>query len=216
MAFDYIDMLVDTKDEYLTGYFYKVRPITPDDGRITFKYKQLDPNSKVFGTVLSNVRADRATYAIKTNDHCGFNIGGYIVTQNGLIWEITEVITNEQVTGSDDVLRWFKTAKNAECSVRMIQINDLFNPKEIYDKYCEITINTNFRIDDRVNIDVKGYTGVISFNISASKGSITFEVPKGYALTVSLNEYGTGEAMARISIGSNKTVNDTLTIDYKS
>ena len=76
MAMDFIDMLVDTSKEKLTGYFYKRRPRTPEDGRITFKYEQLDPNSRVFDKVLGNVRADRATYAIKTNDHCGFNVGG--------------------------------------------------------------------------------------------------------------------------------------------
>lgn len=141
MAMDYIDMLVDTSNEKLTGYFYKRRPKKPEDGRITFKYEQLDPNSRVFDKVLGNVRADRATYAIKTNDHCGFNVGGYIITQNGLIWEIAEVVTNEQAKGSNDVLRWFRTAKNAECSVRMIQVDDLFNQDESYIDECKVTIS---------------------------------------------------------------------------
>ena len=137
---DFIDFLVDSSDEYLTGTFYKQRPKSKADGGINFTYTQLDPNSKVFGKILGEIRADRASYAIKTNDQCGFNIAGYIVTQNGLIWQITEVVTNEQTKSPNDVLRWFKTAQNAECSMRMIQVDDLYDINSAYDDICNISI----------------------------------------------------------------------------
>lgn len=147
MAMDIVDMFVNTSDEYLTGYFYARRPKTPEDGRVTFKYKQLDPNARVFDTVLGNVRSDSATYAIKTNDHCGFNVGGYIVTQNGLCWTITEVITNEQVDGENAVLRWFTGAKNAECSVRMLQVDSLFAVGNAYYTHCMVTAINDLETD---------------------------------------------------------------------
>ena len=180
MAMDYIDMLVDTSSEKLTGYFYKRRPRTPEDGRITFKYEQLDPNSRVFDKVLGNVRADRATYAIKTNDHCGFNVGGYIITQNGLIWEITEVVTNEQAKGSNDVLRWFRTAKNAECNVRMIQVDDLFVQEESYVDECKVTVALSYplsEIETATINDVTNNEEGIAYTKADNK--ITFYVPKG-------------------------------------
>lgn len=142
MAFDFIDMIVNTGDEYLTGVFYKRRPISNEDGGVTFKYKQLDPNAKVFDKLLGELWKDRATYAIKTNDDCAFNIGGYIQTQNGLFWEITEIISNEEVKGGNEALRWFKTAKNAEISVRMIQVDDLYKLEETYNAQCKITLST--------------------------------------------------------------------------
>lgn len=180
MAMDFIDMLVDTSNEKLTGYFYKRRPKTPEDGRITFKYEQLNPNSRVFDKVLGNVRADSATYAIKTNDHCGFNVGGYIITQNGLIWEITDVVTNEQAKGSNDVLRWFKTAKNADCNVRMIQIDDLFNQEESYVGECKVTVALSGKVSKIETATIKNSTTNESgIEYTKTVNSITFYVPKG-------------------------------------
>lgn len=137
---DFIDMLVNTSDEVLTGYFYKYRPQNAEDGKIAFQYKQLDPNSCVFDKVLGNIRADSARYAIKTNDACGFNIGGYIVTQNGEFWEITEVVTNEEQKTTKNALRWFKRVSNAEISVRMIKINDLYAVESAYLTDCKVII----------------------------------------------------------------------------
>lgn len=105
-----------------------------------FKYKQLDPNSRVFDKVLGEIRADSARYAIKTNDACGFNVGGYIVTQNGEFWEITEVVTNEEEKTTKNALRWFKRVNNAEISVRMIKINDLYSVEDAYLTNCTVTI----------------------------------------------------------------------------
>ena len=123
---DFIDLLIDTSNEFLTGYFYKKRPKSTKDGKITFLYKQLDPNSRVFSSVLGNVRADRETYAIKTNDACGFTVGGYISTQNGKTWIITEVVTNEEAEGANEVLRFFNTAKQSEKSIRLLRVDNLY------------------------------------------------------------------------------------------
>lgn len=138
---DFTDMIVSTFDESLTGYFYKRRPKSHDDGAITFQYKQLDPNSRVFDKVLGNIRADSARYAISTNDDCGFNVGGYIVTQNGLFWQITEVVTNEEQKATKNALRWFKRVTNADTSIRMIQVNDLYAVEDVYTTKCKVTIS---------------------------------------------------------------------------
>ena len=137
---DFIDMLVNASDEKLTGYFYAKRPQSADDGKISFQYKQLDPNSRVFDKFLGKIRADSARYAISTNDDCGFNIGGYIVTQNGEFWEITEVVTNEEEKTTKNALHWFKKVSNAETSVRMIKINDLYAVENAYSTDCKVII----------------------------------------------------------------------------
>lgn len=194
MEMDYLDFLVDSTTERLTGYFYKRRPKTKEDGRLPFQYEQLDPNSKVFDKVLGNVRADRATYAIKTNDYSDFNVGGYIITQNGKIWEITEVITNEQVKGNNDALWWFKTAKNVECSVRMIEIDELFNQEESYVDECKITITVESSktavTSAQINI-VKGQQG-IDYTIDGI--DVICYVPKGSAVS--------GKIFCRYELGS--------------
>jgi hypothetical protein len=179
MAMDFLDFLVDSTTERLTGYFYKRRPKTKEDGRIPFQYEQLDPNNKVFDKVLGNVRADRATYAIKTNDYSDFNIGGYIITQNGKIWEITEVITNEQTKNNNDALWWFREAKNVECSVRMIEIDDLTDQEESYSKECKVTIEIDGKATAINKAIVTNITSNESVDYKKDGKQITFYIPKG-------------------------------------
>lgn len=206
MAFDFIDMIVNTGDEYLTGVFYKRRPVSPTDIGVTFKYKQLDPNARVFDKVLGELRKDRETYAIKTNDDCEFNIGGYIQTQNGKAWEITEVIGNEEVEGGNEALRWFKTAKNAEISVRMIQVDDLYGVQDTYDKNCVIYIESDQKILDVVYgtsvnpVPVNGYV----YKHTIKKGTsltltIIFEMGKTKTLTIPASKTILGELKYKVS-----------------
>ena len=209
---DFMDFLVDSTDEYLTGYFYKKRPKNQEDGRVKFNYKQLDPNSRVFGKILGEVRADRATYAIKTNDMCGFNIGGYIVTQNGLIWQITEVITNEESKGSNDVLRWFTTAVNAECSVRMVQIDNLYDVEDTYNKWCDITVNlaTNEKLsystNDAPTVKVEPKA------VATEKGyAYALKVEKGVTVWV---EIAWAQGIKKYTISALHTGKDTLELTY--
>lgn len=208
---DFMDFLVDSTDEYLTGYFYKKRPKSQEDGRIKFNYRQLDPNSRVFGKLLGEVRADRATYAIRTNDMCGFNVGGYIITQNGLIWQITEVITNEESKGSNDALRWFTTAVNAECSVRMVQIDDLFNINEAYDDICEVTITINNDLRKTVRALENGIGEPLDYSVQGL--SYNFEVHKGAFVYISIYYPSTTET-TKHKISSNMTIKETYSVTY--
>ena len=198
MTFDFIDMIVNTGDEFLTGVFYKRRPKAPTDVGVTFKYKQLDPNARVFGKLLGELRKDRATYAIKTNDDCAFNIGGYIQTQNGLVWEITEVIANEEVQGGNEALRWFTKAKNAEISVRMIQVDDLYDINNAYEKNCIIRLKSEKKM---VSVSYGGASETVNgtaHEISLAKGTgttitIAFEDGSSKKVVVSAHKTGVNE-----------------------
>ena len=199
MSFDFIDMIVNTGDEFLTGVFYHRRPVSPMDYGVTFRYKQLDPNSKVFDKVLGELRKDSATYAIKTNDDCKFKVGGYIRTQNDLLWEITTVITNEEVEGGNEALRWFKVAKNSEVSIRMVQVDDVWGIDEAYKGRCNITITSKHRIHsikhDNVEESVDDY-------------SCSYSVLKGKSATFKLY-FGTGEEQ-EYEIPANLTLKDMI------
>lgn len=184
--------LSDTSEETLTGVFYKTRPNYVNDGGITFKYKQLDPNSRVFDKVLSEIRADSARYAIKTNDACGFNIGGYIVTQNGEFWEITEVVTNEEERTTKNALRWFKSVNNAETSIRMIKVNDLYTVDNAYLTTCTVVIA----------LYVNGVEKTIGSAIS-SIGSIRTQGTNEAILTI---EKGTSATVTLVYQGGSKQV----------
>lgn len=185
--------LSDTSEETLTGVFYKTRPNYVNDGGITFKYKQLDPNSRVFDKVLSEIRADSARYAIKTNDACGFNIGGYIVTQNGEFWEITEVVTNEEERTTKNALRWFKRVSNSEISVRMIKISDLYTLESAYLTTCKVVIA----------LYQNGVEKTVS-SASTSNGIIRVSGTNEATLTI---EKGESAIVRLIYAGGSKTVN---------
>ena len=125
---DFLDLLNPKTEYYLTGYYYPYYPSTPEDGRVTFNYKQVNPYSRAFGTVLDNVRLDNETYALKTNEDCGFKIKGFISTQDGAFWSIAEIVHNEQVPGAEEALRFFKTVVQSEYLIRLIRAD---NPWEI-------------------------------------------------------------------------------------
>lgn len=214
---DYIDMLVNSSDKKLTGYFYKRRPKTREDGRITFKYEQLDPNSRVFDKLLDNVRADRAIYAIKTNENISFNVGGYIVTQNGLIWEISEVVTNEQEKGSNEVLRWFTTAKNAECNLRMVQIENLFDYTETLVSECKISLKCNvpiyptYIVVNGQTVDIDSY----DYGYEDDGKTLVFYTPKGSNITVVYAEQGTYSPIRSVHIKSLYTTKNEYSRDVE-
>lgn len=207
MAFDFIDMIVNTSDEYLTGVFYRRRPISRDDGGVTFNYKQLDPNAKVFEKLLGELRKDTVNYAIKTNDDYAFNVGGYIQTQNGLLWEITDIVADEEVKekGGNEVLRWFKTAKNREISIRMIQIDDLFNIQDTYDTKCNINIGSNQFLAAYTLVYLPHDGGfIIPTPIFEDTNFITIPVEKGSSVQITIY-FKNGEEKT-ITVSSDKTV----------
>ena len=212
---DFIDMIVDSSDEFLTGAFYKKRPKYPHDGRITFSYKQYNTNSKIFDTVLGDVRADKATYAISTNDDCDFNVGGYIVTQNGLIWEIVEVVKNEETKANKDVLRWFTKAIDTETNVRMIEIDDLFDQIDTYGKYCDIRIDFNFEPSSiAIRESLRGIELEYEIIANAEGSSVAFKAPKNTALTIEFTRPDKGHKTMQIP--SCKTLENEMVFEYNA
>lgn len=121
---NYLDMLATKDDEYMTGYYYERRPVSPEDGRTTFTYSRLDSYSRVFDTQLGQMRIDRETYSLKTKTNLDWKVKGYISAQNGEFFQIVEVLTNDQPKGSEDVLRLFKTAIQTEYTIRLIKVDN--------------------------------------------------------------------------------------------
>ena len=184
---DFTDFLIDTSDEYLTGYYYPRRPKTQTDGKISFEYKQLDPNSRVFSKVLGNLRVDSATYAISTNDMIGFKVGGYIATQNGLFWTITEVITNEEDDGKNAVLRWFKHAKSAKISIRMKQVDNLYTENDY--ELCSVCLSYSENITSaKITVYETADKIVTDIPYEIIDNELLFSVSKGVMVLVYINE----------------------------
>ncbi len=58
MGSAFLNMLSLKDDEFMTGYYYERRPVSPEDGRAVFRYSRLDPYSRVFDTQLGQMRID--------------------------------------------------------------------------------------------------------------------------------------------------------------
>lgn len=120
----FLDMIAPKDDEFMTGYYYERRPVSPDDGRAIFKYSRLDPYSRVFDTQLGQMRIDRETYSLKTKTNLNWKVKGYISAQNGKFFQIVEILTNEQPKGSEEVLRLFKRAPQTEYTIRLTEVDN--------------------------------------------------------------------------------------------
>lgn len=123
-----LDFLTPKDDEYMTGYYYERRPVAPEDGCVKFRYSRLDPYARTFDTVLGQMRLDRETYSLKTRSALDWKVKGYVSTQNGLFFQITEILTDTQPKGTEETLRLFKKAPETEYTIRMVKAD---NPWEL-------------------------------------------------------------------------------------
>lgn len=120
----FLEMIAPKDDQFMTGYYYERRPVSPEDGRKVFRYSRLDPYSRVFDTELGQMRLDRSTYSLKTKSNLDWKVNGYISTQDGNFFQIEEVSENNQPKGSEEVLRLFKRAVLSEYTIRLIKVDN--------------------------------------------------------------------------------------------
>ena len=124
MGSAYLNFMTPKDDGFMTGYYYERRPVSPDDGRQKFRYSRLDPYSRVFDTTIGRLRIDRETYSLKTHQNLNWKVKGYISAQNGKFFQIVEVLEDEQVRGSEEVLRLFKRAPETEYTIRLVRVDN--------------------------------------------------------------------------------------------
>ena len=111
------------KTDYpLTGAYYLRRPLTTNDVAETFNYKPIDPRAKRYGQIISNLKTDEQSFSIETNTQCKFKIGGYIITQDGGMWQITETLTKTQE--DIEALRLFKDNAKTVNIIRLIAVDN--------------------------------------------------------------------------------------------
>lgn len=115
-------------EEFLTGVFYKSYPNTTADYGEEFTYTIVDPTSREYRSLITNLQGDGATLTIKTRKDCGFVINSLVRTQDGLLWQVISVSTNPQVNEGKESLRLFKSSIQTERIIRLIEIE---NPMEI-------------------------------------------------------------------------------------
>ena len=119
---DFLDLVQKRDNEVFNGKYFKDRPKTPLDMAQLFKYDVVDPNDKSYAKVLDNLQADRGTHAIKTNTYCGFKVNGYVITHDGLLWQVASV--TKTPSKNKQAYRYLTRAVGEEFLVRLLEVQN--------------------------------------------------------------------------------------------
>ena len=121
---DFLDFLQIKDEEVLTGTYYKRRPLTLADGGDVFQYDIVDESDTSYSNILNNLQTEKSVQTIKTNDVCGFKVKGYVVTQDGLFWQITGILKKMVKPENKQALRILKQTIETEYILRLIEVDN--------------------------------------------------------------------------------------------
>lgn len=112
------------KDEAFvyTGNFYFRKPKTPQDRAIGFTYDIVEDLTKARENVLNSLETANERLAIKTIASINFAVGSYVTTQDGKLWEITE-INDKPIEEYKQASRFFKNSRQ-ETTLRLLRIDN--------------------------------------------------------------------------------------------
>ena len=105
----------------MTATYYARRPVLTSDIGVKFRYKKVDPRRYTFEQPLQNVYTDGSVTAIRTNADLPFKIAGYVVTQDGALWQIAEIENHED---NSAVHLDFKNCIDDEVVLRLISVEN--------------------------------------------------------------------------------------------
>ena len=70
------------------------------------------------------MRIDKSTYSLKTKTPLEWKVNGYVSTQDGEFFQITEIITDGQTRENEEALRLFKKALGREYTIRLLRVDN--------------------------------------------------------------------------------------------
>ncbi len=137
-----MDLLDILKGKFYTTHFgkyyhYLPAPViptnTPDviydlEAPFLFDYEYVDPTAWSYKQLIGNlVEKDGANCTIKTTDALNFKTGGYVITQDGKLYQVTS-ITRDEKTANKEAARLSIIPLNTEYVLRLQEIE---NPWEL-------------------------------------------------------------------------------------
>lgn len=125
---DFLDFLQIKDEEVLTGTYYDRIPLTSNDVGLHFQYDVVNESDKSYTTLLNTIETEQSLQTIKTNSSCGFKVMGYVVTQDGLLWQITGIIKKLVKQENKQALRILKESIETEY---LIRLSEVANPMEL-------------------------------------------------------------------------------------
>ena len=90
-----------------------------------FDYKDVDFPSNRYGEVMNNLITDSESRVIKTMQNCGYEVNGFVCTQDGKTWTIVSVIGENK---NGETLRILSGNPSEEF---IIGLQNLENPRNL-------------------------------------------------------------------------------------
>lgn len=122
------DTMAIQTDEVLTGTYYERKPILPRDSGLPFKYDIIDESDKSYATLLNNLQSEMMVQTIKTKDKIEFKIKSFIVTQDGILWQISGIIKKLKHENTRQALRITRETVQTTRIIRLIAVE---NPMDL-------------------------------------------------------------------------------------
>lgn len=120
---DMLDFLAPQEGYVLSGTYREKYKDPPQ----YFEYDEVDAPRWSFGEVMNNLIRDDSAYVIRTMQPLKWKINGFVITQDGKAWRITEKIKHS-ITQNKEALRIVRTNPSAEWVLGMVEVD---NPMEI-------------------------------------------------------------------------------------
>ena len=120
---DLLDILAPKEGYMLSGSYrekYKDEPVY-------FEYDAVDSPRWSFGEIINNLIRDESAYVIRTQSPLRWKTNGFVITQDGQAWRITEKIKHN-TTKNKDALRIVTENPSTEWVLGMVSAD---NPMEI-------------------------------------------------------------------------------------
>lgn len=119
--FDILDLLKPREDYVMAGSYRKQKSDPPQ----YFEYAEVDYPSKSFGEIINNLITTKQGLTIRTMWDCGYEVEGYIVTQDGRMWTIEQIQVSHN---NGEELRLLRHGVNDEFIIALVCVD---NPMEL-------------------------------------------------------------------------------------
>lgn len=114
---DFLDLVKPKAGYPLTGTYRE----TPQSSPSYFEYAIVDRPSKTYGEITNNLITTKEGLIIRTMWDCGFIIDGRITTQDGKLWTIAQIQTDNN---NNEALRILQNNPTAEYIIALIKIDN--------------------------------------------------------------------------------------------
>jgi hypothetical protein len=124
----YLKYMTDRSEEVLAGTYYKVIPQKPTDSGERLASKIVNQTDTNYAKLLDSLEAPIKTMTISTDDRRGFEIKGYIVSQDGDLWQITGLV---EAPANDNTMQALRRRVRTIQSRYIMRLIGVENPWEI-------------------------------------------------------------------------------------